>query len=249
MRNKLSMTMAAALLAAGASAASAASIVEEWTATSAIGAGADHSLWISTGIGAGIGTDFDFVAGGAFKIFDDGTGTLTGQVESQDSAGSGFAVSFDYDSDFSGNTVTNPVFKSEHGSVETSDTFYMDMEGGSLTGFGLLAGLNLNVSRMPADGRFATQIGSGTATENGANNKNNEFGMANWFFVTIDGTPTCAVCSNNSALTSIASTAGGVQGDVNINLTPSPVPLPASGLLLLAAAGGLTGLRRRKSKA
>jgi opacity protein-like surface antigen len=249
MRNKLSVIMTAAVLAVGASAASAASVVQEWTATSAVGSGSDHSLWISTGLGNGVGKDFDFVPGGAFRMFDDGTGTLTGNVESQNNAGSGFAVSFDYDSDFSGNTVTNPVFKSENGSVETADTFYMDMEGGSLTGFGLLAGLNLNVSRMPADGRFATQIGSGTATENGANNKNNEFGLANWFFITIDGTPTCAICSNNSVLASLSSKFGGVQGDINLNLTPSPVPLPASGLLLLAAAGGLTGLRRRKSKA
>lgn len=249
MRNKLTTLLTAASLVVGASAASAASVVNSWTATSAVGSGSDHSLWISTGLGNGIGKDFDFVPGGAFNLFDDGTGTLTGNVESQNNAGSGFAVSYNYDSDFSGNTVTTPVFKSENGSVATSDTFYMDLEGGTLTGFGLLEGLNLSVSRMPADGRFATQIGSGTATQNGANNKNNEFGLANWFFITVDGAASCVICSNNSTIANLVNSVNGIQGDLNLNLTPSPVPLPASGLMLLAAAGGLAGLRRRKSKA
>lgn len=243
------MTIAAAVVAVSASAASAASVIEQWTPSSAIGSGSDHSLWISTGLGNGVGKDFDFEPGGAFQIFDDGTGTLTGNLESQSTAGSGFAIDFIYDSDFSDNTVTTPVFKSENGSVETSDTFYMDMEGGELVGYGLLEGLTLNVSRMPADGRFATQIGSGTATENGSNNKNNAFGLANWFFITVNGTPTCAVCSNNPTIDSLVASATGIQGDLNLNLTVAPVPLPASGLMLLAAAGGLAGLRRRKSKA
>ncbi len=41
--------------------------------------------------------------------------------------------------------------------------------------------------------------------------------------------------------------AGGALPQINFSVVASPVPLPAGGLLLIAALGGLAALRRRKS--
>jgi len=240
MRNKFIGVLAAAATVTTISGASAATLESSWTATSAIGSGADHSMWLSHGLGNGIGKDFNFT-NGLLNLFDDGTGTLTATAVSQNNANAGFTVSVRYDNTF----LQTPKFKSENGSVATGDTFFRDMESGTLTGFGVLAGLDASLTRMPADGKYATQFGSGTATSNGANNKNNQFGMANWFNFSIDQA-NCAICSNNSVLDGIIN-AGSVQGDFNLNL--APVPLPASGWMLIAAAGGLAGMRRRKARA
>jgi len=235
-QGKIIAAVAVAIVTSGA--ASAATVTDQYEVTSAVGSGNDHSLWISTGLGGGIGTDFDFDPSGLMTLLSDGTAALTGKVVSQDNASAWFDVAFDYDNDF----LQSPNFKSENGSVATASTFYRDMEGGTLTGGGILAGLILSVSRLPVDGYYATQIGEGTATNNGANNKNNEFGMAGWFKISVDQA-TCSICAGNSVIAAL----DGKQGDVNVNL--SAVPVPAAGLLLVGALGALGGLRRRKRSA
>ena len=223
----LACAAATALLAAPAFASTV-----SYSATSAVGFGSDHSVWLSAMPGGGDNRDFDFDPAGLLTLDSHaGTGSLTGSTTSQVVAG-GFDISFDYSYDLSADT-NHPKFKSENGSSVQSDTFFLAMLGGTMTGTGVFAGIDFTVSAMPtpADNTYAVQIG----TE--ANNKNSNFGMANWFFVNAGSS-----CSNNAYnLCGII----GRQGDVNIDL--APVPLPASALLLMGALGGLGIARKRKS--
>jgi hypothetical protein len=118
--------------------------------------------------------------------------------------------------------------------MATAGTFYRNLTGGTLIGTGILAGLNLTVTRKPIDGPWATQIGGSNGTNNGANNKNKNFGMANWFMINVT-TATCRICSNNSVIANL----NGKQGDINIDLVP--VPVPAAGFLLIGGLGALAG--------
>jgi hypothetical protein len=206
------------------------SLAATYSATSAVGSGSDHSVWLNY---LGSDSDFSFDPAGIFML-DEGTGlgSLKGTAKSQTQDG-GFEVHFNYSTDLSLYN-NNPRFKSENGSSEMDDTFYLTMTGGTLMGYGHYAGIDFNTSTMPipGDDTFATQVGTT------ANNKNDKFGLANWFFVNtaVDGS-----CSNSNVnLCNI----DGTQGDINIDL--APVPLPAAGFLLLAAIGGFGAFGRRK---
>jgi len=226
MKNLLAIATAVAFSASPTLAAT-------YTATSAVGSGSDHSVWLSY-LGSSGDSDFDFDPAGIFMLDEDtGLGSLKGTAKSQTQVG-GFEVHFAYTTDLSLYN-NNPAFKSENGSSEMADTFYLTMTGGTLMGYGYYEGIDFETSAMPvpADGTFATQVGTT------ANNKNDKFGMANWFFVNtlVDGG-----CSNDVVdLCSI----DGTQGDINVDL--APVPLPAAGFLLLAAIGGFGAFGRRKA--
>ena len=194
-----------------------------------------HSMWSASGFGA-LGQHFDFSPAGKFVVNDDETGdvggvtaSLDGTVVSANDDESGFSLSFQYDNDL---TVfgAGPSFKSEQGSSENDSTYFLSLLGGTLEGFGALAGANFYVEAMPVPGisQFATQIGFD------ANNKNSNYGLANWFFFRADDN-----CSSN-----YCSALAGTQGDINIDL--EAVPLPATGMLLFAGFASLAGIRRFK---
>jgi hypothetical protein len=77
-----------------ANSAMAAPVTAKYEATSAVGSGANHSLWISTGLGGGVGSDFDFDPFGIMTFFDDGTATLAGDLVSQSNSAAGFNLAF-----------------------------------------------------------------------------------------------------------------------------------------------------------
>ncbi len=238
-----SLTIGAVFACLLANSAMAAPVTAKYKASSAVGSGNDHSVWISTGLGNGVGQDFDFDPLGVMTFFSDGTATLIGSIVSQSNANAGFNLAFDYDNAFiktDGSGFT-PTFKSENGSMATISTFYRNLTGGTLMGTGILAGLDLTVSRKPVDGPWATQIGGSNGTDKGANNKNKNFGMANWFMINVDSA-TCSICTGNTTIANL----NGKQGDINIDL--APVPAPAAGFLLIGGLGALAGLRRRRRK-
>lgn len=252
MRKIILTTFAAIALAI--SSAHAATLTTSYSVTSAVGSGNDHSLWIRNGLGGGIGSDFDFKPAGLFSLFDDGTATLTGTVVSQNDMNSGFKLSFNYDNTYP--FEGGPQFKSENGSAAVvGQTIYRDLESGTLSGFGVLEGLNLAVSRRPANGPYATQIGPSNGKNIGANNKNKNFGMAHWLTLQIiypepdknsdnvqrlfsdEYEYRCEICERYAHL-------NGRQADINVDL--NPVPLPAPVLLMLSGLAGLFGFSRRK---
>lgn len=204
------------------------SLSSTFSATSAVGSGSDHSVWLSA---LGSDSDFDFSPAGMLTL-DAVGGSLTGNAESQTFSG-GFKVVFNYIRDLSIYN-NNPKFKSENGSSEMADTFYLTMTGGTLVGYGDFDGIDFETEVMPVpgDATFATQIGTT------ANNKNSNFGMANWFFLV-----KTANCSN--ATLNYCGLNDRTQGDINVDL--APVPLPAAGLMLLAAIGGFGLFGRRKA--
>ena len=221
MKTLFAITAAAAFIASPAFAAT-------YNATSAEGSGANHSVWLSA---LGADSDFRFETPGEFQLGDT-TGSLRGEVESETQSG-GFFIDFNYTRDLSVYN-DNPRFKSENGSSEMADTLYLFMSGGTLTGYGDYAGIDFTASSMPtpADNTFATQVGTT------ANNKNDNYGLANWFFL-----EKTAACSNQTI--DLCGLNDVTQGDINIDI--APVPLPAAGLMLLAAVGGLGAMKRRKA--
>ena len=227
------------------------SFAATYSATSAVGSGADHSLWISGGIGGGIGSDFNFSPAGIFDINPLGVGTLTGLVESQSLAGTGFSVAFNYD--LSAAPFT-PSFKSENGSAAGPDIRYTYLTGGTLTGTGELDGVVLSVDAKPVSGPYAVQFGSALPNTIGPNNKNQNRGLAHWLMISTVDINSCVTnfCANNSgALDNLL----GRQGDINIDLALDPnqnipeVPLPATLPLFLGGLGLLGILNRRRKRA
>lgn len=235
----LKSMFAAALLASAAigTTASAATLTYKATSAQSDSVASDfHSLWAAPGLGHGLGQNLHFIPAGAFVVEDDESGdpggitaSLTGTVSTLDQS-SGFELSFQYDNDLTAYGASGPTFKSEQGSSENSSTYFLTLIGGTLTGFGELLGANFAVEVMPepGDARYAVQIGFD------ANNKNENYGLANWFFfrATQD-------CDNDSC-----DRLNNRQGDINIDL--APVPLPASSLLMLLGIGSIVGARRLK---
>ncbi|MEM9473088.1 MAG: hypothetical protein AAGA00_14110, partial [Pseudomonadota bacterium] len=223
-------------------------------ATSAVGNGADHSLWIKNGIGGGLGSDFDFSPAGTFEIDAAGVGGLDGTVLSQ-SAGfgaTGFVVDFEYDLSAAGFT---PTFKSENGSAPGPDIAYTYLTGGTLTGIGALDGLVLTVEAKPLDGTAAVQYGSAPLTTEGPNNKNQNRGLAHWFSISnVNNGCTTTYCGGDGIADAISNLLGR-QGDINLDIALDPnqnipgVPIPAALPLLMSALGffGFMGWRRKKA--
>jgi large repetitive protein len=148
--------------------------------TTAIGPGADWSIWLS-GL-PGVSDYYNFIAPGVMQVYGDGSAFLTGTVAASDNPNQIFnvfirlenkrnwtewsALGRDYKDDalLAGNNYL--------------DWMYYELDGNNsfLVGAGDFEGSILNITHMPANFLFGFQCGLA------ANNKNANFGMSGWFF-------------------------------------------------------------------
>lgn len=189
-----------------------------------------HSIWLS-----GIpGSDyFQFVGPADFRWPGSVAGdqaTLDGTILQNGTANSRFVVSFTWSFKGVGGAFGGP--KCEGDACVDNDPnlwAYFDLVSATMSGVGDLLGLELVLSQAPASLAYPFQIGYG------ANGKapTDDFGGSMWF--------NWLVTQNTSGF-AINSTG---HGDVNIVLTPVPIPaaLPLFATALLGA--GLLSRRRR----
>lgn len=190
-------------------------------------------------LASGLSAVFNFKDPGTFTLFDDGTATIVGKVYNDTDMASGFEFSMELDNTF----LQTPVFKAAFvGVTAHGNEKFLDLESGVLTGFGVLDGLDMTISRFPVDGAAVFQYGGGITGVRGPNQHSPDFGISGWFGVETVTSSTCAVCSNNPTIDRLA----GSQADLVANLTVTTVPVPAGGVMLLSALGAVWGVRRRK---
>lgn len=242
---KIGLLAALALAPLGAQASTMGTF--EVTSASSERNGKDNGLWFGQTLSDGLDRVFSMASPGTF-IADLMGATMTGSVVNILNPNAGFDFSFVYDRDFSDNDIDTPEFKAvwddvmEHGNED-----FFDFESGTVTGTGGFAGLNFDLVRAPADGEFVFQTGGGITGEIGANQHTENFGGSGWMEisgVSVD-MDLCTLCTfDESFYLGLV----GTQSDVNIDLTPASVPLPAAGLLLMTAVGGVGALARRRRK-
>lgn len=218
--------------------------VEEYYATSAIGGGNDHSVWMPVFEDISVlptynnadGSDFDFTPYGLFTVYDDGSASLNGVITSQVG---GSEYQFEVSLILDGRTgpgsmgpkkeLPSGQYVENGGTVDTSTWRYWDLVSGSLTGLNTLTGLNLDLTIRPADNSMPLQLGEG------ANGKNTDLGLAMWFYLTKSSDCTSDFCGYFTK---------SYHGDFNLDLTPTP--LPAGFLLFATGAAGIAAVRRRR---
>ena len=241
MRLLATAAVALGLIGSSTVTASASSIAQDFLAlpTTSDRSGKTINLWFDRPLNTGWDQNFVLQDEGRFTTFTDGSALLTGTVKSLTDPNSGFDMTFTMDSDF--NYV--PTFKTPWPVTEPSNNKFLDLNGGRLSGFGLLAGLELNIFRFPDPGGAAVQYGGGLTDLVASNLHNKNFGLSTWFAVTDIVSATCAICGEIAIQTLTSA-----QGDVVFDLAPAPVPVPASGVLMAGALGlAGFGLRRRKA--
>ncbi len=192
-----------------------------------------HGLWLAGD--AGLGNYFS-ITSGLFTV-DAGTGTALLQMSASSSslAGAGFDVDVQFDYLCAGSQVGQAGCDSFElpqidGNVDTDADDQADWEfflinNGTLTGTGALDGLLISINTRPDDGSKPFRFGEG------ANWFDWDFGASGWF--------NFEVVVNNSGYSVHNS-----RGDLNLDLTP--VPVPAGVWLLLSGLAGL-GVTRKKA--
>ncbi len=204
-----------------------------YAATSVNTAGNDHTFWLNGLIDGGADNYWQFDGGsGVFTVAgDNATANLTGTIRNNVHATFALIVDVTFalrglgdEGDIIPNNGTLEYKGSSHGGDPSMWAFY-DMTTASLTGADDLAGLLLSL----------TTFGPPAQLGDGANDKNAGLGAAQWFSWTVE---------ENTTKYAFESSTGRQHGDINLNL--SPVPVPAAGLLLIGAIGSL-GFARRKA--
>jgi len=208
------------------------------------GSNNDHSIWLpffeniagTPLAGNSNGSDFDFEPDGIFTQAH-GIATLTGTIRSQVDPTFAFNVTYNFEAS-SGPGSNGPkleLFQSAYinngGPIDPYTWQFFDFSGGSFTGLGSLAGLNLDVLERPAGGLYPLQFGEG------ANGKNGNLGAAVWFSLVTGSDCTNDLCNDLAGQT--------LRGDVNVDL--SPVPVPGAFLLMASGLAGFGFSRRKKT--
>lgn len=211
--------------------------------------GVPRSIWTQGGnkiaTGGGASNLWSFTS--ATFDFDGTTAKLTGSAENTGAS----ALTFDFSLNFDTHSV-GPVggqgycqFGGGSGGTcsgsETSATkwSYFNLVSGSFSGTGTaMDGLTYTITDHTS-GVHPPQAG----LEANALANNNKDGFSMWFNWSKSG------AAINASTFSFNNTSG--KGDINTNLDLSssapPVPLPAAGLLLIAALGGLLAFGRRRT--
>lgn len=237
-----------------ATAAQASTITGVFDVTPAVSSSTNdpYSLWFIEALAPGLNESYTLTSPG--KMVADAAGAvITGSTVNFNGMNAGFDFTLTYDRDFSDLPITTPMFKDVFGdevnnipnAVEHGNEDYLDLESGTITGTGFFDGLVMTVTRAPVDGSVATQVGGGILSQIGANQHNSNYGLSGWFLIDTVDSANCANCTDQGFYQGLV----GKQGDVNFDLTPAPVPLPATGLLLLGALGLTAGARARKRNA
>ncbi|MEL6789669.1 MAG: VPLPA-CTERM sorting domain-containing protein [Pseudomonadota bacterium] len=204
----------------------------------------DHAIWLpffrsvsgTPLTGNSNSADFDFVWDGRFEVMDNGYATLSGKIANQVDMDYAFDVTFNFrQRDGAGpdgvkRELRGSAYTENGGPIDTGSFSFFDLEGGSFTGTGALAGVNFGVENRAGSMTFPLQFGEG------ANGKNGNLGASVWFSLFTDNGCTNALCHELNAQNLI--------GDVNIDL--QPVPLPAAFLLFGTGLAGLSAMRRKK---
>ncbi len=237
--------------------------------------GNDHVLWLPGLVDTNDGGDhlidphFQFVANsGVFWTVGDQPGgpdaRLTGTVVNNGRSANTATIQLDFTWESKGPAAINPTPKCEFGVnvcgngsnipvapdylLRSNEFEYFKLTSGSLTGTGgQLANFGLVFSQLPSNGSKPMQLGFGANNKPGGTNLVNlaiaDFGLSVWFSVVVNQ-------ANNdlqqqSFLDFNEGTTLSQRGDINLILTP--VPIPAALPLLLTGLAGL-GLLESDSK-
>lgn len=155
-----------------------------YTAETAEGLGPDWALWLAGFEDMGLGASEYFHPTGegmAFEVFANGTARFTGEIANDTDADQRFMVDvfLQYAQDYDSWSSQGRLAKDELGTGAFPDWTYYEVVDtlSRLEGLGAYEGDMLYLDHMPFSRLFGFQLG-----ENGANNRNTNYGISGWFW-------------------------------------------------------------------